>query len=387
MSPDAENTKQSFCWIRILNVLDDATVTPAKKWVVQDGPAARHGGRPPGRVASDTSIGRQGPTACWQADPDYFGRAAADTVFDYGPVFDQRKDAVEWLVTDPSGIQWDREASNRFLIIVDWGKAAKSAHPLCEPLDEHKPLTTDTDRPGGERFQQDSWSDSACTRHATSGKDAKELLFAPDKIHCPDIADIKKLGECDAVAKKAGEQPGSESLIRQQAHGLGQALQPVLDVIGVDPDKPEHAPWKDLIAQAAEPAEAAIFLEKRRHGRKRPWQSCQNPTAPMFSQTHPVPGGTQPHLLYPGHPSYPSGHAAMVYLWAELIASFRPELTDPLMGAAFQVSNHRVIAGLHYPSDIEGGRQLAVAMVKQIQLKDTDQKKRFLATLASLLKP
>jgi acid phosphatase (class A) len=373
MSPDADNKKQSFCWIRILNVLDDATVPPEKKWVVQDGPE-RHGGRPPGRIASDTTIRRQGPAACWQADPDYFGRAAADTVFDYGPVFDKREDAVEWLVTTPSGIQWDREASNRFLIGVDWEKPVKPACSLCEPSE------TDPDR-----FPLDAWSDLECTRHKPSGKHSEKPLFDPVKVQWPPAGEPTEANECDKVGVPSPTEP-EMALIRRQAHGLGQALQPVLDVIGIDPDDPKHVAWKDLIAQAAVPAEAAIFLEKRRHGRKRPWQACQNPKVPMFSQTHDVPGGTQPHLLYPGHPSYPSGHAAMVYLWAELIASLRPNLKNSLMGAAYQVSNNRVIAGLHYPSDVEGGRQLAVAMVDQIQRKDTPEKKLFLETLASLLK-
>ena len=64
----------------------------------------------------------------------------------------------------------------------------------------------------------------------------------------------------------------------------------------------------------------------------------------------------------PGHPAFPSGHSTQYHLAAEVLADVFQERTD--LAAAFRtmadrVAVNREFAGLHYPSDTEGGKVLA----------------------------
>lgn len=61
--------------------------------------------------------------------------------------------------------------------------------------------------------------------------------------------------------------------------------------------------------------------------------------------------------------SYPSGHAAFGMEAAILLARMLPEKAEPLFARGIQFGFERAIAGVHYPSDVEAGRQSAVAIM------------------------
>ena len=50
-------------------------------------------------------------------------------------------------------------------------------------------------------------------------------------------------------------------------------------------------------------------------------------------------------------PAYPSGHAFQAYYLAKILSKKFPKKKEELMKLANRVSNARIIAGLHYPSD------------------------------------
>ena len=50
-------------------------------------------------------------------------------------------------------------------------------------------------------------------------------------------------------------------------------------------------------------------------------------------------------------PSYPSGHAFQAYYLAKILSKKFPKKKEQLMKLALRISNSRIIAGLHYPSD------------------------------------
>jgi hypothetical protein len=72
-------------------------------------------------------------------------------------------------------------------------------------------------------------------------------------------------------------------------------------------------------------------------------------------------------------PSYPSGHAVQALFILSVIAFHYEEKKDELMKLAKQISDSRVILGLHYPSDNEFGLQI----VSQLLLKDDIKEKYF----------
>lgn len=87
-----------------------------------------------------------------------------------------------------------------------------------------------------------------------------------------------------------------------------------------------------------------VFYYKARFNRARPSQLAPD-LAPM--------------IVVPGHPAYPSGHAFQSWLVALVLAEIRPDAREPLMEMATRIGMNREIAGVHYPSDSNAGRDLA----------------------------
>jgi acid phosphatase (class A) len=71
----------------------------------------------------------------------------------------------------------------------------------------------------------------------------------------------------------------------------------------------------------------------------------------------------KPSLELPTSSAYPSGHATWGYTTALVLADMVPERRLFLMERADDFARNRVIAGVHYPSDVEAGRLLATVIV------------------------
>jgi undecaprenyl-diphosphatase len=57
----------------------------------------------------------------------------------------------------------------------------------------------------------------------------------------------------------------------------------------------------------------------------------------------------------PSSPSFPSGHAASGFAFAEAVAETMPVVAGPLRVLAAIVAYSRVHTGVHYPGDVIGG--------------------------------
>ena len=84
----------------------------------------------------------------------------------------------------------------------------------------------------------------------------------------------------------------------------------------------------------------------------------------------------KPILDFSSNDSYPSGHATVAHLYATLLARMFPEKSHELFARADQYAYNRVVAGVHYPSDVHAG-QIAAAVIASNLLRDS----RFLADL------
>jgi acid phosphatase (class A) len=60
--------------------------------------------------------------------------------------------------------------------------------------------------------------------------------------------------------------------------------------------------------------------------------------------------------------SYPSGHATRGYLVAILLSNMVPEKSNELFARGREYGENRVLAGVHYPTDVEAGRLSATAI-------------------------
>ncbi|RYH54960.1 MAG: phosphatase PAP2 family protein [Alcaligenaceae bacterium] len=75
----------------------------------------------------------------------------------------------------------------------------------------------------------------------------------------------------------------------------------------------------------------------------------------------------QPITEFGNGASYPSGHAAFGYLTGIVLADMLPEMRPQIMTRAREFGDNRVLGGVHYPSDVEAGRQLAVLIAALVQ--------------------
>ena len=86
-----------------------------------------------------------------------------------------------------------------------------------------------------------------------------------------------------------------------------------------------------------------IMLYKNIYNRARPSQVAPN----IINKTN----GNLLDSKTANTPAYPSGHAFQAYYLAKILAKKFPKKKEELMKIANRVSDARIIAGLHYPSD------------------------------------
>jgi hypothetical protein len=65
-------------------------------------------------------------------------------------------------------------------------------------------------------------------------------------------------------------------------------------------------------------------------------------------------------------PSYPSGHATRGIVWATLLSEMFPDHKDALMARGRLIGEDRVIAGMHYPSDVAAGQKLGEEIAQRL---------------------
>lgn len=64
--------------------------------------------------------------------------------------------------------------------------------------------------------------------------------------------------------------------------------------------------------------------------------------------------------------SYPSGHAALGFGWALVLAELVPSRTEAIIDRGRDFTWSRVVCGVHYPSDVEAGRTVAAAAIARL---------------------
>ena len=64
--------------------------------------------------------------------------------------------------------------------------------------------------------------------------------------------------------------------------------------------------------------------------------------------------------------SYPSGHAALGWAWALLLAEIAPERANAVLARGFEIGQSRVICGVHWQSDVDAGRVMGAAAVARL---------------------
>jgi acid phosphatase (class A) len=141
-----------------------------------------------------------------------------------------------------------------------------------------------------------------------------------------------------------------EDVARIKAEGQ---LSPYLFASVLGPSfKPDALPATDaMLKRVSADAASVIGQAKAIWDRKRPWVVDERIT---------------PCIPKPADASYPSARTVRSHVWASVLGELFPAKKDQLLAAADQVAKNRIEAGVHYPSDIEAGKKLGLAIAAKI---------------------
>jgi hypothetical protein len=135
-----------------------------------------------------------------------------------------------------------------------------------------------------------------------------------------------------------------DRILRESHPDLGLFL----DAIG-GPDPSDYPATRALLKQAKRDLKPVVAALKDRFRRIRPFQA--DPTL-------------HPALDPDGSFSFPSKHAALGTLFADLLIRLDPADAEALAGEGRLIAADRVLAGLHWPSDVRAGQHLGEAFAR-----------------------
>jgi len=115
-----------------------------------------------------------------------------------------------------------------------------------------------------------------------------------------------------------------------------------------------------LLAEAADEAEQAVHRAKEHFARPRPYA--------VDHSLHAIIKKGDGKGDKPGA-AYPSGHSTFAYVTAILLAQLVPEKSDAIFARAADFAHNRIVAGVHYPSDVAAGR-ISGTVVANLLLQD-----------------
>jgi acid phosphatase (class A) len=159
-----------------------------------------------------------------------------------------------------------------------------------------------------------------------------------DLVHIlapPPLPDSKE-GKADLAAVFAAQANRTDAEIKSARADAEQSVFRFADVMG-----PEFTPENLPFATDFSDDEQSVAMAKSYFERPRPFVADHN---------------VKPVIPQPPNASYPSGHATFAYVNAILLADMVPEKAAAIFDRAGIFAHNRVIAGVHYPTDVEAGR-------------------------------
>ncbi|WP_019028849.1 acid phosphatase [Colwellia piezophila] len=105
-----------------------------------------------------------------------------------------------------------------------------------------------------------------------------------------------------------------------------------------------------LLRRSATDAGLSTYAAKKHYQKKRPF---------MINEAATCVPAKEKHLRTSG--SYPSGHAAIGWLWGQIFAEISPEFSNKALARGLAVGESRLICNVHWQSDVEAGRTMGAA--------------------------
>lgn len=100
----------------------------------------------------------------------------------------------------------------------------------------------------------------------------------------------------------------------------------------------------------------STYAAKEHYNRTRPFVALKESSCSAAEE---------PRLVKDG--SYPSGHSALGWAWALVLASIDPGRADALLARGYAYGQSRMICGVHWQSDVDAGRVMGAAAFARLQ--------------------
>jgi acid phosphatase (class A) len=175
---------------------------------------------------------------------------------------------------------------------------------------------------------------------------AKDGYIAPsqlDLIHTlppPPVANSPAL-KTDLEAVLDAQRTRTDAQVKSAQDDLKRSVFRFADVLGAD-FRQDNLPFAaKFFKRVAKNVKDVLAPAKIYFNRQRPFVVDPN---------------VKPAVKEPSDLSYPSGHATFAFADAALLAAMIPEKADAIFERAARYARNRVIAGAHFPTDIEAGR-------------------------------
>ncbi|MFT3754356.1 MAG: phosphatase PAP2 family protein [Pseudoxanthomonas sp.] len=110
-----------------------------------------------------------------------------------------------------------------------------------------------------------------------------------------------------------------------------------------------------LLRRSRTDAAASVDAAKDRYQRLRPFMVNDAPICTPEKQQGLAANG-----------SYPSGHAAIGWAWALILAELAPDRADAVFSKGMQIGDSRIACNVHWRSDVDQGRFVAGAVVARL---------------------
>lgn len=123
-------------------------------------------------------------------------------------------------------------------------------------------------------------------------------------------------------------------------------------LLGPNFTKESHPLLVALIKEVNDDLRPMVDASKKRYARARPYA---------------VDARVKPCVSIPANASYPSGHSYTGQMRAAVLAEVFPEKRAEILERARYFAWGRVLGGVHFPTDLEGGRRIAEAGMAEVK--------------------
>ena len=178
----------------------------------------------------------------------------------------------------------------------------------------------------------------------------KKSLYGHDGLILipPPPSEIERIKELEGIQHQYYNRVVPPYLQQAFDEAHGDVFNDFLKSEGIRDQRPTIKKWHNSVL-------IPVLLHKTYFNSPRPHQLAQKYNIPF----------SYDKLKTTQTASYPSGHTTQAYYVALHLSDLYPHLRERFFDIAEGISNSRIDRGVHFPSDIEGGKLLAQALYEK----------------------